>query len=311
MRTCAVLLVAAAVLAAGQIVATGTQAGKPDDAKAKADAAPGKGKRAQEFIAAFEAGDAKALAGFWTPEGDYVDDTGRQYKGRAAIEKMYATEFAGRKGMKLAVTVTSARMIGNDVVLEEGITEVTPPNGGPPTAGHFTAVLVRKDGVWYFENVRETVATPPTHAQHFDDMAWLIGDWAGEAAGKGESATASYDWEENGNFIVCDFATTLNGVPVIGGTQWIGWDAIDKRVRSWSFYSGGGFGEGAWTVDGGKITVKTTARTADGRSVSVVNVMTKVDDDTLLWQATQLTVDGKQMPDGPAQKMKRQKAGAP
>lgn len=34
---------------------------------------PAKGKRAQEFIAAFEKGDAKAVAAFWTEDADYVD----------------------------------------------------------------------------------------------------------------------------------------------------------------------------------------------------------------------------------------------
>src|SRR5262249_13442056 len=92
---------------------------------AKGDAAPGKGKRAQQFIAAFEKGDAKAVASFWTENADYVDQTGREYKGRAAIQKMYEKFFAGKKGMKLNIIVLSARMVGTDVAIEDGITEVT------------------------------------------------------------------------------------------------------------------------------------------------------------------------------------------
>ena len=56
-------------------------------------------------------------------------------------------------------------------------------------------------------------------------------------------------------------------VPVVGGTQWIAWDAIDKQIRSWSLYSGGGFGEAVWTKDGNEWAVKTMARSADGRKV--------------------------------------------
>ena len=59
----------------------------------------------------------------------------------------------------------------------------------------------------------------------------------------------------------------MNGIPVVGGTQWIGWDAVAKQVRSWSFYSGGGIGEAVWTKDGGKWVSKVTARTADGKKV--------------------------------------------
>lgn len=310
MRTCAAVCVVAAALAVGQFVAVGKVPGQPDQPKGKGERAPGQGKRAQEFVAAFEAGDAKALAGFWTPDGDYIDEDGTQFKGRAAIEKMYEQAFAGKKGAKLAVTLTSHRMVGSDVVIEDGLTEVTPPGGGPPAVSRFSAVLVRKDGVWYFESVRESVALPPTQAEHFADLEWLLGDWAGEEL-KGESATASYERAENQNFIICEFTTTLGGEPVVGGTQWIAWDAIGKRVRSWSFYSGGGFGEGAWTRDGGRWSVRTTARTADGRRVSVTNLLTRVDDDHMVWQATQLTVDGTAVPDAPPVRLKRVKANAP
>ncbi len=250
------------------------------------------------------------MAGFWTPDGDFVDQVGREIKGRAAIEKMYEKVFAARKGAKLTIIVGSVRSVSPDVALEDGLTEVTPADGGPPTTARFSAVLVKKEGEWYFESVRESVAHPPTNAEHFEDLEWLLGDWTGEAE-KGESATASYSWAENQNFIVSSFATTLNGVPVVGGTQWIGWDAIDKQVRSWSFYSGGGFGEAVWTKDGDKRALKTTARTAAGKKVSATNVLTKTDDDHATWQMTKLTVDGEAMPDPKPVKMKRVKPVQP
>jgi len=293
-------------LAVGQFTAVGKTSGKLQEVKAQADLAQGNGKRAQAFVDAFNKGDAKAVAAFWTPDGDYIDEVGKQIKGRAAIEKLYEKVFAEQKGAKLTVTVTSSRMVGTDVLLEDGTSEVTPANGDPGTPARFSAVLVKKDGEWYFESVRESVASPPSNGEHLEDLAWLIGDWKGEAD-KGESGTASYSWAENQNFIVSEFATTLNGIPVVGGTQWIGWDAVDMRIRSWSFYSSGGFGEAAWTKDGGSWVTKVTARTAAGKKVSATNTLTKVDADHLTSQISQLTVDGQQMPDPPAMKLKRVK----
>src|SRR5262249_25886920 len=144
---------------------------------AKGIDAPGKGKRAQEFIAAFNRGDAKAVAAFWTPDGDYTDHTGKKIAGRAALEKLYAKGFGEHKGSKLAVTVTSHRMIAPDVALEEGISEVMPAVGNLPSVSAFSAVLVKKDGEWYFESVREGIAQPPTNADHFADIEWLLGEW--------------------------------------------------------------------------------------------------------------------------------------
>lgn len=294
----------ASVLGGGRLpVEPAGAAGQPPSA----EAAPGKGRRAQEFTAAFDKGDAKAVAGFWTPTGEYTDQDGHKYQGRAELEKLYAKGFAANKGAKLTITVTSARMVGAEVAIEEGITEVTPAAGGPPSVAAFSAVLVRKDGEWYFESVRDSVAHPPSNAAHFEGVEWLLGEWTGEAA-KGESSRASYAWAENRNFIVSSFDTLLNGVPVVGGTQWVGWDAIDKQIRSWSFYSGGGFGEAVWARDGGSWSLATTARTSDGKKISATNVITRTDDDHFTMQMTKLVVDGKPMPDPAPVKMARVKA---
>lgn len=206
------------------------------------------GQRRVAYIAAFNKGDAKAVASFWTEDATYVDQGGREYKGRAAIEKVFAKSFAAQPGATLAIHTTATKHLTPDVVLEDGVTEVTPAGGGASTAARFSAVIVKKDGEWYVESIRDTVPEAPSNVEHLDGLAWLIGDWTGEAV-KGESATASYDWAENENFIVSTFATTLDGEPVVGGTQWIGWDAVDKKVRSWSFYSGGGHGQAVWNQE--------------------------------------------------------------
>jgi len=55
-------------------------------------------KNAEGFVEAFHKGDAKAVAAFWTEAATYVDEAGREHKGRPAIEKMYAKLFADNKG---------------------------------------------------------------------------------------------------------------------------------------------------------------------------------------------------------------------
>jgi len=279
---------------------------RADEPKAKDEEALVKGKRALEFIAAYDKGDAAAVAAIWTEDATYVDQTGRETKGRKAIEKLYARTFAEQKGAKLDIHITSKKMLTPDVALQEGITEVKLADGSPAFATAFAAVLVKKDGEWYIESCRDSAPRPPSNVKHFDDLDWLLGDWTGEAT-KGESARASYSWAENQNFIVSSFATTLDGLPVVGGTQWIAWDAIDKQIRSWSFYSGGGFGEAVWENDGGQWLIKTTARSAAGQKLSATNIVTKVDDDHCTWQMTKLTVDDKAMPDPKPVKMKRVK----
>jgi uncharacterized protein (TIGR02246 family) len=320
-KWCVLALGLVAVLAAGRFVTAGRAPGdvgepkaRADEPKAKADekkaeeAPTGKGKRAQEFIAAFDKGDAKAVAAFWTEDATYTDLDGHEHKGRPAIQKLYEKVFADGKGATLKIYPSSVKQLSPDVGLEEGITEVTPADGGPRSAAHFSAVLVKKDGEWYLQSVTDSVAQPPSNAAHFEDIDWLLGSWTSEAdKGTGEALTASYSWAENRNFIVSSFATTLKGLPVTGGTQWIGWDAVDKQIRSWTFYSGGGFGDAVWTKDGDKWAVETTARTADGKRVTATNVITKVDADHATWQMTKLTVNGERQTDPKPMKMARVK----
>jgi uncharacterized protein (TIGR02246 family) len=308
MRSCCWLLLAlnlAAVLAAGSFVTASRALANEEDQKAEEKEPPGKERR-DAFVAAFNKGDAKAIAAFWAPDATYVDHVGREHKGREAIEELYKKVFAAHKGLKLTIHLTSSKLVSPDVWLEEGISEVTEPDGGLPTVGRFMAVLVKKDGQWYLERLHDAVAHPPSHAEHLEHLHWLIGAWTGEAE-KGESRAATYDWAANQNFIVCSFTTTLNGAAIVGGTQFIGWDAVDKQVRSWSFYSQGGFSEGTWTNEGNRWLSKTTARTADGKKVSATIVVTKTDDDHMTWQMTKVIADGESLPDHELVKMKRVK----
>ena len=156
------------------------------------------------------------------------------------------------------------------------------------------------------ESLHESAYQPPSNAGHLEGLGWLIGDWIGEDQ-KGESGKASYSWTPNGNFIICDFDTTLNGATAVGGTQYIGWDAADKQVRSWTFYSKGGFAEAVWTPGENTWTSQVTARTAAGQKVTGTIVYTKVDADHITSQITKLTVDGKSIPDTQPLKFKRVK----
>ncbi len=80
-------------------------------------------KTAEAFVEAFHKGDAKAVAAFWTQDGDYVDDTGRVLKGRKAIEDSFTELFAGSKGLKLRIDVANLKFPTLDLAIEDGTTD--------------------------------------------------------------------------------------------------------------------------------------------------------------------------------------------
>jgi len=263
-------------------------------------------KSAEAFLEAFHKGDAKALAGFWTPEGDYTDQTGRTLKGREAIEKAFKEFFAENKGMKLRIDIASLRFVTPDVAIEDGTTAVIPPDGAPPSRARYTNVHVKKDGQWLLSSVREAPYSVPTNHEHLRQLEWAVGDWAAEPE-KGEVARVSFAWTESQNFLVSSFTTTFKDIAIGGGTQWIGWDPVGKQIRSWTFETTGGFGEGTWTRDGNKWIIKATATLRDGKKLKATNIVTRIDADTMSWQSKDRSEDGKQLPDIKEIKMKRVK----
>jgi uncharacterized protein (TIGR02246 family) len=292
---------ALAGLAALIVAAARGEKGKDDDAVKEAIKA-----RGEEFVKAFDKGDASAVAAFWTTDGDYVDEAGTTFSGREAIEAAFKKQFATAKGGKLRINTTSLRALKPDFAISDGTTEVTYPDDAPPIVTRYTAVHVKQEGRWYLASVRDAIAVPPSNHQLLSDLDWLTGDWVDDAE-KGEIGHVSYAWAENDNFLVANFATTLKDVPVAGGTQWIGWDGAGKQIRSWGFYSNGAMSEGTWSGKGDKWTVKTTTTMRDGKKLSATNVITKVDADHATWQSTKRTLDGKELPDTEVIKMKRAK----
>jgi uncharacterized protein (TIGR02246 family) len=261
-------------------------------------------KTAKAFVAAFQKGDAKALSEFWTPDGDYVDENGRVLKGRQAIEQSFAELFADHKALKLRIEVAHRKFPTPDTAIEDGNSVVTPPDGAAPSRSRYTNVMVLQNGKWLLESVREAAYAAPSNYEYLRGLEWVIGEWLEETA-NGPGGRVSFEWAPGQNFIVSTRTVEYKDATLQNGTQWIGWDAAAKQIHSWSFEADGGFGESAWTQDGGKWIIKTNATLADGSKVTATSIVTHPDANTITWQSTDQTVDGKPLPDTKAVKMKR------
>jgi uncharacterized protein (TIGR02246 family) len=126
-------------------------------------------KVAAGIDAAWNKGDAIALAAHWAEDGTVVNPMGEITVGRAEIEKNMAAEFAGpMKGTKHKLTVTRIYWLKPDVAVVDGEVEVTPvssPNGNvmPPWKANFTAIFAKdRGGKWVLSHLRSyTFVQPP------------------------------------------------------------------------------------------------------------------------------------------------------
>jgi uncharacterized protein (TIGR02246 family) len=262
-------------------------------------------KAAETFVEAFHKGDAKAVAACWTPDGDYTDLSGRRISGREAIEADFAHLFSENKNMKVRIEVGSVRFPTPDTAIEDGVTSVMAADGGLPNRARYSNFLVKRDGTWLLESVRESPYVPPNNYEHLRQFDWVIGEWAQDVK-EGHAGRVVFEWTPDENFIIASRAVAVNDALLFNGSERIGWDPAAKTVRSWSFEADGGFSEGSWSHDGdNKWTIRVSAVLANGSLMTSRTVITRPDPDTVTWQSTEQRLDGKAIADTPVLTMKR------
>jgi uncharacterized protein (TIGR02246 family) len=235
------------------------------------------------YVAAFNKGDATALAALWSPEAVYTNPiSGEEAVGRGAIEEQFAAVFAASKGAKLEAKTASIKFVSPNVAIEQGTAKVLRPQGEPEET-EYSAVYVKRDGRWLLDRVSEE-EPPVVHSnyEHLKELEWMIGTWLDQD--EQSSIETNCHWAKNQNFLIRSFSVSVGDRISLSGMQVIGWDPAAKRIRSWFFDSDGGFGEGAWNKKGQTWNVQTVGTRADGVKVSSVNVMKMLNNDQFTWQ---------------------------
>ncbi len=247
-------------------------------------------KSVRSFVAAFEKGDAKALAAHWTENGEYIADDGTTLRGREAIDKEYAGNFAGRKTkVKIDIQVDSVRFPSKDTAIEEGYFKVQ-SGKEQATTSKYSVLHVREGGKWLMAIVREF----PSEGASIRDLDWLIGTWSAKC--DDTEVYTTYEWWGEKNYIRVNFSIKTKEKN-ISGFQMIGRDAASGQIRSWAFDPDGSFGEASWTRDGKKWMQDSAAVLPDGATLSATNIFTQIDNDALTFQSVERSLDGVQLPD--------------
>src|SRR5438309_664474 len=227
------------------LVMVALMAGQGDRAAQPSSATNGKGpkrkadedairKQTAALVKAFNKGDAKALATLWTEEGEYIDDDGTSFRGRAAIEATYAAFYTNNPKARLEVDIDSIRFVSKDNAIEEGYAKAQ--IGKAESSSRYSILHVREGSKWSMAVVREW----PGQETALRDIDWLIGTWASKT--DNAYVRTTYEWDEGKKFIRGRFTIKAKD-NVLSGTQMIGLDPRTGKLRSWIFEAEGGFGE--------------------------------------------------------------------
>jgi uncharacterized protein (TIGR02246 family) len=271
------------------------------------------------FVKAYNARDAKAIAGLFTPEGQLLDENDHTTHGRDAIERAFASVFAASPQGRVEVHVGSIRLLGSALAVETGTTSVIDRPGADPDVTRYTVVHTKSlDGQWQMAFARDTplpqdentpapteavadtaarggnAATQPANFERLKPLSWLVGNWIDE--GDESVEISSCKWSADKNFLLQNIEVRREGRDALTIHQRIGWDPVARRIRAWLFDSDGGYGESIWTQVGDHWQLTATGVRPDGARSSSLNLLTPTGKDSYTWQSTNRVVGSQKLP---------------
>lgn len=249
---------------------------------------------ARKYEDAFRKGDASALAQMWAENGTYVYSDGNSFNGRAEIERFFQDYFKQADSAKnIEIVVETVKPIGSKGAVEKGVANIKDVNGKLLSTAPYTVIHVNNDGKWEMASVTEQPA------RYFDNalekLRWLNGEWSGKGA-EGE-ATLSTRWMADRHFLVATFRVKSKSGETHEDMQVIGVDPRSRRIVSWLFDSEGGYGRGIWSTDGTTWAVDVLRTSADGRTMTVRNLLKPQGSDVFVWRSIGRSLDGLLIPD--------------
>jgi uncharacterized protein (TIGR02246 family) len=249
------------------------------------------------YTAAINKGDLDGLLAHIADDADFINDAGKQYKGKASLAELFKQSLADLKGHKLTTTITSLHFLRPDVVTVDGKADITAPDG-TTDSGRFTAIWTKVGGKWLLSSVRDLPdppAAPDTAPAQLKQLEWLVGDWVHEDPTF--VVQVGGRWALNKSFLLLEYTVKGKGGDDLTVAQYFGWDPMDGVIRSWFFDSQGGYGGGDWERQGNTWTAPWSGVLSEGQTASSVNSITFIDDKSFLFRSVDREIDGLPMAD--------------
>lgn len=218
--------------------------------------------QAEGLINAFNAGEVAGVLAYFAEESEVIDDAGVIHAGREAIGELLTLYFERFPGAQMWVEVDSIRKVG-PLAIEEGIRSFGLPDSDSLVDLRYTLLRLQTADGWRIVSLRdEQPLTLPSHPAVLADLSWLIGSWVND--GGDLVVHIDYRWDESRHFILGNYRVTRDGATVMDSSQRIGWDPVQRTVRSWTFDADGGFSQGNWTEVDGAWVIKSSAVLPEG-----------------------------------------------
>jgi uncharacterized protein (TIGR02246 family) len=246
---------------------------------------------AAAYSAAFDTGDFDRLLSYWSPDAEYIDESGEITQGRKAIAEMLRKSHESLKGYKLKLEGSELRFVTPDVAMVDGKATLISPEG-KEVVTPFAAVWVKSSGKWMVRSLRDleddTEKEPATPADHLKAFEPLLGDWV--STGKSRQVQLHCGWTLNKSFVLLEYKIKAGGQESLTA-QRFGWDPVNQQIRSWYFDSAGGFGEATWSAREDGYVGEAGGVLPDGR-IGTATYHVRIGDRSFDFQVRKRAIDG-------------------
>jgi uncharacterized protein (TIGR02246 family) len=258
---------------------------------------------ATKYADAFNKGDLDTLVSMYTKDAIYDDGDGVVITGREEIRKKLKENFDESPGAKMTLDIKAIRFARGRGI-ETGMATITPTKGDPETVPYRATHQKQPDGKWLMSSVGpDAPGDDAAGAGPLADLTWMLGSWKDAEADL--DITCDCSWTANHHFLLRSFVMHDKDAPEMKITEVIGWDPVNRTVRSWVFDTDGGFAQNTWSHRGDDWIMSAKGTLADGGIASAVNIIHQVDANTYTWSSTNRDVDGAMLPDVKDVKMVR------
>jgi uncharacterized protein (TIGR02246 family) len=268
-----------------------------EEAKGRVDDLQAIKQAAAAYSAAFDRGDIDGLLSYWSPDAEYIDESGKTTQGHEAISALVRKHRENLKGYKLKLEHKALRFVTPDVAMVDGKATLVGPEGKEDVTP-FAAVWVKRDGKWRVRSLRDLGDDDQKEAvtgrDHLKPLEQLLGDWVG--TDKGAQVQLHCSWTLNKSFILMEYKIKKGDEESLTA-QRFGWDPVNHRIRSWYFDSTGGYGEATWTDVGDGYAGEAGGVLPDGRIGTATYLAQLNDDGSFVFQVRNRTIDGRPLAD--------------
>lgn len=166
---------------------------------------------AKAYEEAFNNRDIPALTSFWKENATYTrPDAKDVLEGREEIIAKMTEGFGKNKVARLTIQVNRVIIPEKGKAIEIGSTLYTDNNTGETTRTAYKSNLVKENGKWLIQDVREMInKIPPSHYEYLQPLEWFIGDWS--ESDEDVDVKINFSWDKTKNFIKQKIAITTYG----------------------------------------------------------------------------------------------------